>query len=72
MPYSERIFDSTKPGKFFLLLIFLFLLTAITAIGQTKEEQKMRVKAVKAIRSQKFNEAQAIYADLLTHQDFDH
>ncbi len=65
MRYSERIVDSTKPGKYFLLLIFFTLLSAITAFGQTKEEKKMRVQAVKAINSERFSDAISIYKDLL-------
>ena len=65
MRYSERIVDSTKPGKYFLLIIFLSLLSAITAFGQTKEEKKLRVQAVKALRAERFDVAQEIYTDLL-------
>jgi len=65
MRYSERITDSTKPGKYFFLLVVLSLLTAITAFGQSKEEKKLRVKAVKALRAENFAEAQEIYTDLL-------
>lgn len=65
MRYSERIIDSTKPGKYFLLLIFFTLLSAITAFGQSKEEKKMRVQAVKAINAERFSDAITIYKDLL-------
>ncbi|MEZ4722245.1 MAG: OmpA family protein [Flavobacteriales bacterium] len=65
MRYAERIVDSSKPGKYFLLLIFIFLLSAISAIGQTREEKKLRMDAVKALRSEKFGEAISIYTDLL-------
>ena len=65
MRYSERITHSTKPGKFFLLLIFFSLLSAITAFGQTREEKKLRIQAVKALRAEKFVEAKSIYEDLL-------
>lgn len=65
MRYSERIVDSTKPGKYFLLVVFLLLLSAITAMGQTREERKMRIQAVKALRAEKFAIAKEIYTDLL-------
>lgn len=65
MRYSERIIASSKPGKYFLLLIFFSLLLAISAMAQTKEEKKMRLKAVKALNAGNFIEAQDIYADLL-------
>ncbi|NQV52139.1 MAG: PD40 domain-containing protein [Flavobacteriales bacterium] len=38
---------------------------AITAFGQTRQENKMRIRAVKAIQAGKFQEAQTIYYDLL-------
>ena len=65
MSYNARIADSAKPGKHLFLLVLLSLFTAITAFGQTKEEKKMRVKAVKALRAENFTEAKGIYTDLL-------
>ncbi|GAB4384404.1 MAG: hypothetical protein Kow0075_16420 [Salibacteraceae bacterium] len=65
MRYSERITDSSRPGKIFLLLVFFFLLLTISAFSQSKEEKKMRLQAVKALNSGKFQEAQKIYIDLL-------
>lgn len=65
MRYSERILDSSRPGKYFLLLVFLFLLLTISAIGQTREEKSLRMKAVKMLNAGKFAAAQEIYVDLL-------
>ena len=65
MSYNARIVDSAKPGKFLFLLVILSLFTAITAFGQSKEEKKMRVKAVKALRAENFTTAKDIYTDLL-------
>lgn len=65
MSYSARIANSAKPGKHLFLLVLLSLFTAITAFGQSKEEKKMRAKAVKALRAENFTEAKAIYTDLL-------
>lgn len=63
--YYARTVESAKPGKFLFLLALLMLLTAITAFGQSKEEKKLRVRAVKALRVENFTEAQEIYLDLL-------
>lgn len=68
MRYSERITHSSAPGKVFFLLVFFSLLLAITAFGQTRQENKMRIRAVKAIQAGKFQEAQTIYYDLLKLQ----
>jgi len=65
MRYSDRITQSSAPGKIFFLLIFFSLLMAITAFGQSRQESKMRIRAVKAIQQGKFQEAQNIYFDLL-------
>lgn len=66
MRYSERITQSSAPGKVFFLLVFFTLLMAINAFSQSKAERKMRVKAVKALNSGNFKEAQNIYIDLLS------
>ncbi len=65
MRHSERITQSSAPGKVFLLLVFFTLLMAINAFSQSKVERKMRVKAVKALNAGNFKEAQNIYTDLL-------
>lgn len=65
MRHSENISHSTSPGKVFILLVFFILLAAISVFAQSKEEQKMRVKAVKALNSGKLAEAEAIYRDLI-------
>ncbi|MEX2596223.1 MAG: OmpA family protein [Salibacteraceae bacterium] len=44
------------------------MLIAISAFSQTREENKMRVNAVKALNSGNFKQAQSIYSDLLKLQ----
>ena len=44
---------------------FLSLLFAITAFGQSKEERKLHLKAVKALNSGHLADAEYIYSDLL-------
>lgn len=66
MRYTERLQKSTRPGKFFLLLIFFFLILAISAFGQeTKEERKLLSYARKALNSSDYKEAIEYYKELI-------
>ncbi|MDB0002262.1 OmpA family protein [Salibacteraceae bacterium] len=65
MRYSERITHSTAPGKVFFLLVFFSLLMAITAFGQSREERKLHIRAIKALNTGKLADAEYLYHDLL-------
>lgn len=65
MRYADRIQAPTQPGKYFFLIVFFSLLFALSAFSQSKEEKKMRIKAVKALNSGDYNEAEELYKDLL-------
>ncbi|GEM_PF-303047 len=53
------------PGKIFLIILSFILLAVASSMAQTKEEKKLRVKAVKALNSGDYAEAIDIYEDLL-------
>jgi|APSaa5957512535_1039671.scaffolds.fasta_scaffold00184_12 outer membrane protein OmpA-like peptidoglycan-associated protein/tetratricopeptide (TPR) repeat protein len=64
MRYSERITHSANQGKYFVIFIFLTMLFALSAVGQTNDK-KLRAKAVKALQSGKYDVAQELYGELL-------
>ncbi|MDP4687265.1 MAG: OmpA family protein [Salibacteraceae bacterium] len=65
MRYADHIHVPAKPGKYFFLIVFFSLLFALSAFSQSKEEKKMRIKAVKALNAGNYSEAEELYMDLL-------
>lgn len=47
------------------MLVFFSLLLAITAFGQSREERKLHIKAIKSLNTGNLADAEYLYHDLL-------